>query len=145
MTNNGPPIIAPMFFKLTYLGKVGNDENPAQPNMLLSVDDGIGEVQTLSVESLGNGQSTPVSFLVGIGSRQRFQIAVELYAVLSGSAVTYSEEGITKHTAGKASTSATLLGRFQFESSGLVDSSGFQKSDPGISPPPEIGRASCRE
>jgi len=134
LINNGPPIIGPMYFKLTYLGKVGNDENPARPDVLLSVDNGVEDVQTLSVQSLATGQSTPVSFLVGIGSRQKFEILVEFYAVLNGSAVTSSEEGIAKHTAARAaSTRATVLGRFQFESSDLVDSSGFEKSDLGVS------------
>ena len=135
LINDGPPIIGPIYFKLTYLGRVGSDENPAQPNVLLSADNGVGDVQTLLVPSLATGQSTPVSFLVGIGSRQRFQIFVELYAVLTGSAVTFSEEGITK-AAKAASTSPTLLGGFQFESSDVVVSSGLKKSDRGVSPPP---------
>src|SRR5207245_5578696 len=76
LTNNGPGLSPPFFFKILTLSKNGTDQNPAQPDKLLSADNGAGvagDIQTLAIGGLSTGASTPVSFLVGIGSRQSFR------------------------------------------------------------------------
>jgi hypothetical protein len=119
LANNGPPIGAPIFFKLLDLSKVGPDQMPSQPDVLLSADNGngrVGDIQTLAIGSLGTGASTPVSFLVGIGSRQRFSIYVDLYVVEQGSAVTASDDGGLQAVGQAALLGRTIwLQRFEFE------------------------------
>lgn len=113
LTNNSSSVSSPIYFKITELGKVGTDLNPSQPDRLLSADNGagvVGDIQTVAVASLANGASTPVSFLIGIGSRQRFRFFVDLYGVLPGTALTSLNNEIAKATSG-----ATLLGHFEFE------------------------------
>jgi len=118
LTNNGPPIAAPIFFKLIDLSKVGPDEIPSQPDILLTADNNgrAGDIQTLPIGSLGTGASIPVAFLVGIGSRQRFSILVDLYVVQQGSAVTASDDRGLKSVGQAASLGRTTwLQRFGFE------------------------------
>jgi len=113
LTNNGPSVNSPLFFKITQLIKNGTDQNPAQPNKLRSADNGagvVGDFQTLGISSLATNASTPVTFLVGIGSRQSFNFFVDLYGVQPGTAKISLDSKILK-----ATTNMTLLGHFQFE------------------------------
>ncbi|HYR83112.1 MAG TPA: Ig domain-containing protein [Terriglobia bacterium] len=123
LTNNGPPIATPLFFKLVELKKLGTDQDPAHPDRLTSADNGggvSGDIQNLAVSSLLTGQSAPVSFRVGLGSRQPFSFFVELYSVLSGSAMTAPDEGSFKAAlfntaADTASGVPVLIGRYQLD------------------------------
>jgi hypothetical protein len=115
LTNNGPDLSSPFFFKITTLSKNGTDQNPAQPDKLLSADNGtgtVGDIQTLPIGGLSTGAFTPVSFLVGIGSRQSFSLFLDLYAVPPGSALTALDN---EKLAGLNVSAATLLGHFQFD------------------------------
>src|SRR5207253_8681667 len=109
------PIDSPMYFQLTTLSKVGTDENPAQPDVLLSANNGagvVGDIQTLSVGPLGTSQSTPVFLLIGVGSRQPFTIYIDLYAALTGSASTALSDGVLN---GKSAAvrAKTIVGPYQ--------------------------------
>ena len=128
LTNNGPGLSPPFFFKILTLSKNGTDQNPAQPDKLLSADNGAGvagDIQTLAIGGLSTGASTPVSFLVGIGSRQSFRYYIDLYAVPPGTALTALD---SEKFAGPGASAATLLGRFQFDIS--------ESSAPAGSAPP---------
>jgi hypothetical protein len=118
LTNNGATFSSPVFFKITELSKVGTDLNPLQPDKLLSADNGAGvagDIQTVPIASLANGASTPVSFLIGIGSRQPFRFFVDLYAVPPGMAITSLANETLKSPVAATPAAATLLGRYQIE------------------------------
>src|SRR6267142_526113 len=127
LTNNGPPISAPLFFKLINLSKLGPDQMPSQPNVLLTADNGfghVGDVQKLAIESLGPGASVPLSFLVGIGSRQQFSIFVDFYAVQQGSAAAPEDAGLKELSLAASAGKTTWLQRFGFEVSETSQDSG---------------------
>jgi hypothetical protein len=116
----GPLLIGPVFFKIVQLAKIGTDTNPAQPNKLLTADNGAGmegDTQTVFPLSFKNGDSTNLSFQVGLGSRQPFTISLDLFGVPPGNALT-ADEGIPKAKAGVAPREgAMLLKRFTFVAS----------------------------
>ena len=127
LTNNGPPISAPLFFKLINLSKLGPDQMPSQPNVLLTADNGfghVGDVQKLAIESLEPGASVPLSFLVGIGSRQQFSIFVDFYAVQQGSAAAPEDAGLKELSLAVSAGKTTWLQRFGFEVSETSQDSG---------------------
>ncbi|HYR45193.1 MAG TPA: Ig domain-containing protein [Terriglobia bacterium] len=118
LTNNGRALGSPVFFKITDLRKVGTDLNPAQPDKLLSADNGaglVGDIETVGMASLGTGASTPVTFLIGIGSRQAFRFGIDLYGVVPGTAITSLDNVTLKTAVVVTPAAAILLGRFQFE------------------------------
>jgi hypothetical protein len=101
LKNNGSAVNTAIYLKITTLQKQGTDLIPSQPDKLLSADNGagvVGDTQQV-IAALGAGQSTPLSLLVGIGSRQRFTIFFELYTILSGSAMTAVDENTFKGAA----------------------------------------------
>lgn len=80
--NTGAALSSPIYFIVQQISKAGTDQNPSQPDVLLSADNGsgtVGSLQTLSVTSLATNQTTPVTFLLGLGSRQAFTFFVNLY------------------------------------------------------------------
>src|SRR5207245_2000560 len=84
----GTPITSPMYFIVTDLYKLFGDQNADQPDLLLSADNHAGKMgdrQTLTTGPLQTNQTAPVSFLVGIGSRQPFEFYVDLYTSADGS------------------------------------------------------------
>jgi len=125
LTNNGSPITTPLFFKLVQLAKSVPDLDPAHPDRLTSADNGggvAGDNQNIGVSSLASGKSTPVSFRVGLGSRQPFALYVDLYTVLSGSADTASDAASfkarlfrTAEAADPAPGVPVLIGRYQLD------------------------------
>jgi hypothetical protein len=88
IVNTGLPATAPFYFRVTTLQKNGTDQNPAQPNKLLSADNTlgvVGDLQTLGVPSLATtSPGTAASFLIGIGSRQNFAFFVDFYCTSAG-------------------------------------------------------------
>lgn len=134
LINNGPPITSPMYFQLTQLSKINNDDNPEQPNMLLSADDGFGltgDFQSVGISSLATGQMTPVVFLVGMGSRQAFAINVELYTGIPGNPLTgavYKDNRRTFSSAGAASSQF----RFQISGDAVSDLTSGPLSNMGV-------------
>jgi putative Ig domain-containing protein len=142
LTNNGAPMNGTFMFRITNLSKNGPDQIPSQPNVLLSADNGagkVGDTQTLvGVTSLGTGQSTPVSFLIGIGSRQSFNFYIDLYMILPGSAATAAEA--TAFAMTTLADSVIPDGVADVPSPGtpvLVGQYRFLISDPGPSKPPD--------
>jgi hypothetical protein len=116
--NNGPPLSAPIFFKLTKLDKLGTDSNPAQPDKLLSADSGAGlpgDSQSLSLSNgFASAASTNVIFNIGLGSRQQFTFVVELYGYLMGSSLTADDRAAKFNNAAVKPIIPELLGRFAF-------------------------------
>lgn len=87
ITNTGPTINSPIFFKIVQLVKFGVDQNPSVANRLLTADSlcgTAGDLQTLGVGSLSTSVPVPVSFLIALGSRQTFSILVDLYTIMPG-------------------------------------------------------------
>jgi hypothetical protein len=117
LTNVGPRISAPMYFRITDLGKLLPDLDRLHPNRVLSADNGSGTIgdtqQLLNLAALETNESTQVSFLIGIGSRQTFVLYVDLNTT-PGSPATLVNSFI-KGTPETSTGAGTLLGRFQFE------------------------------
>jgi hypothetical protein len=114
--NQGESIGGPMFFKITQLAKIGTDQQPSQPNKLLSADnqDGVvGDIQSISTDTLSTGQSASSTFLVGLGSRQTFRISVALFAVPLVSLMTADTAGLK--AADAVPPGSRLLKTFDFE------------------------------
>lgn len=82
LKNNGSALAGPIYFQIFNLSKVGTDLDPTRPNRLLSADNGAGvngDLQTVSTSGISSGGSIPVTFNVGLGSRQTFNFFVNLY------------------------------------------------------------------
>ena len=105
LTNtSGLPITSPIYLKLTGLAKNGTDQAPTQLDKLLSATNGAGvagDIQNV-IASLAAGQSTPLTLLVGIGSRQSFSMFFDLYTILPGVAST-AVDGVKFNTAARFS------------------------------------------
>src|SRR5260370_28437702 len=88
--NFGPALGNPIFFKITELDKLAPDLNPAQPDKLTSADNAAGlagDVQSLGLPANVLGccaASTDVQFHIGLGSRQQFRFAADLFGILQG-------------------------------------------------------------
>ncbi|HYR43714.1 MAG TPA: LamG-like jellyroll fold domain-containing protein, partial [Terriglobia bacterium] len=137
MTNMGPPITSAMYFIVTDLYKLFGDQNPDQPDLLLSADNHagtMGDRQTLITGPLQTNQTAPVSFLIGIGSRQPFEFYVDLYTSADGSPLTASDSGILKTARDNAP--GTLLGRFKFTVSEAAPTQTVKPPGPFVSVPP---------
>ena len=134
LTNIGPPITSPMFVQIVEIQKLGNLD-PGQPDYLGSADNGLGTVgdkQTLPVTSLATGESTPLSFVVLIGTRQTFVLSVDLRtqapAIMSPLVALSSS---AKEAPDTSTTTTTFVGRFRFEvSEASLASSTFAAGPP---------------
>ncbi|HYR83881.1 MAG TPA: LamG-like jellyroll fold domain-containing protein [Terriglobia bacterium] len=117
MTNIGPAITSPVYFVVTDLHKLYGDQNPDQPDLLLSADNHAGTVgdwQTLTMGPLPHDGTAAVypPLVIGIGSRQPFELYVDLYTSPSVSPMMASDSGVLK--AAPDNAPGRLLGRFKF-------------------------------
>jgi hypothetical protein len=116
--NMGPALDDPIFFKVTGLDKLGTDLNPAQPNKLLTADNGAGltgDIQSFPFGALATAASANVTFQIGLGSRQQFTFAADLFGLLVGSPVTVDEALSNVKTHVTSPIGARLLKRFTFQ------------------------------
>jgi hypothetical protein len=126
LQNQSLGFIGPMFFKITELHKSSPDVNPAQPNRLLSADNGagdVGDIQTLPLSTFGTSQTTDTVFDIGLGSRQPFSISVALYAVPPIFGLTTEGESFKGKNNAAAGSVGNLVGVFNFNVSEEVISS----------------------
>jgi hypothetical protein len=114
--NFGPSLGNPIFFKVVQLDKLAPDLSPAQPDKLLTADNGpglAGAVQSFPFTPFASGASANVTFTIGLGSRQQFTFIADLYGLLGGSPVT-ADEAIIK-TDVISPIGSRLLKRFAFQ------------------------------
>jgi hypothetical protein len=82
LTNTSEQFYGPVYFRISELSKLGPDQNPSQPDLLWSADNQAGEIgdtQSVAVPFLMAGETTPVNFVIGIGSEQPFRLSLDLY------------------------------------------------------------------
>ena len=145
LTNAGPPITSSLVLQLTDLHKLFPDQAPDHPNVLLSADNGfgtVGDVQTLSINSLGTNQYAQFSILIGIGSRQTFVIEVTLKTGASGSPST-AADGSLKALAVSVPSAGTVIGglKLTVSEATLDEITAPDRSGPArtLSPVPNVG------
>ena len=99
LTNNGATVNSPIYLQLTALAKIGADLDTQHPDRLVNPDSGqqgiVGDTKQIAT-TLNFSQSTPLTLLVGIGSKQKFSLWFDLYTVLPGAALTVSNGVVFK-------------------------------------------------
>jgi hypothetical protein len=116
--NTGPALTSSIFFKITQLSKIGTDQNPAQPNKLISADNQAGETgdiqSLLSLDGFASGTSTNVTFQIGLGSRQQFTFTIGLFGALT-SGLTADDATLKGKTVMGSQFGGRLLKTFTFQ------------------------------
>ena len=133
MTNIGPAITSGLYFQVVELRKLGTDQAPGFPDILLSADNmygSVGDTQTVPVNSLASNQTIPLSFSIGLGSRQTFQFFADLYTgtppAPSGGNIRVARNGLEQ--------GSRALAHFRFDISATEPDSGSGASTTASTP-----------
>jgi len=116
--NFGSDLGGPVFFKVIELDKIAPDLNPAQPDKLLTADNGpgvTGDIQSLPLSGFPTTASTDVTFQIGLGSRQQFTFIADLFGLFGGSPITADEAKINVKADAGSPIGPRLLKRFTFQ------------------------------
>jgi hypothetical protein len=138
----GVALGSPIYFIVRQISKGGTDQNPSQPDLVLSTDNGsgtVGSVQTLPLTSLAKSATTTVTFLIGLGSRQEFSFTADFYAIPQSHALvsTGDVRRNNPETPNGSNGRSIFLGRFKIH----VSEAAFDRdpNPPGSWPPDQTG------
>lgn len=107
ITNTGTRINAPIYFQIVDLSKIGPDQAPGKPDLLITADNRagtIGDRQSTNATALTVNGTINTTFVIGLGSRQPFNFLVDLFGTATSTVAT---------TGGRDLKSLVPLGRLE--------------------------------